>query len=193
MQSDVELMRQFQRGERDAFERLVLRHQIGVFNFFMRLLRDRQAAEDQTQEVFFRLYLHAGGYEESAKFTTYLYRIARNCWIDYLRKSRRRGLVRSLDKENPEGVNLYDSLPANTDRPPDRLEAEDKGRIVNEALESLPEEQKVVFILSEVQGMKYADISEALGIPVGTVKSRMHIAIQRLRDFLSRRGVVGAG
>jgi len=192
MMTDVELMAQFQQGNREAFEKLVMRHQVGVFNFFMRLMNSREAAEDQTQEVFLRLYLHAERYEETAKFTTYLYRIARNCWIDHLRRVRRRGRMQSLDRESAEGVNLYEQLAADTEAPDGRVEAEDRVGIINGAIEALPEDQRVVFVLAEVQGMKYADIADTLGIPLGTVKSRMHVAVQRLRDYLQRHGIVGA-
>jgi len=192
MKTDVELMTEFQQGNRDAFEKLVMRHQMGVFNFFVRMTSDREAAEDQTQEVFLRLYQNAHRYQVTAKFTTYLYRIARNCWIDQLRRNKRRGHMLSLDKENAQGVNLYDNLAADTNNPAGRLEARDLANVVNQAIDSLPEEQKVVFVLSEVQGMKYAQIAETLEIPEGTVKSRMHVAISRLRDYLIRHGVVAA-
>ncbi len=189
MATDAELMREFQQGYREAFEKLVLRHQVGLFNFFMRLLGQREAAEDQTQEVFLRLYLHSGSYVETAKFTTYLYRIAKNSWIDHLRKIGRRGKMHSLDQETAAGQNLYGYLDANTTSPLERLEQQDRAEMVDQAIAGLPEEQRVVFVLSEVQGMKYAEIAATLGIPVGTVKSRMHVAMQRLRVFLTRRGV----
>jgi len=192
MKTDVELMTEFQQGNRDAFEKLVMRHQVGVFNFFMRLMNDRDAAEDQTQDVFLRLYLHAENYEVTAKFTTYLYRIARNCWIDHLRRTKRRGRLQSLDKETAEGVNLYEQLAAPVEEPDAKAKAADRATVVRAAIEALPEEQRVVFVLSEVQGMKYADIAVALEIPVGTVKSRMHVAVERLRDYLMRHGVVAA-
>lgn len=190
MKSDVDLMQEFQRGNRDAFEKLVLRHQVGLFNFFVRLMNDREAAEDQTQEVFFRLYMHAANYVESAKFTTYLYRIAKNCWIDHLRRVIRRGRPQSLDKETSDGLNLYEHLAADTSMPDERLKQEGQREAINEAVANLPEEQRIVFVLSEIQGMKYAEISETIGIPIGTVKSRMHVAMQRLRETLSRMGLV---
>lgn len=188
MQNDADLMLAFQQGKRDAFEKLVLRHQVGLFNFFFRMTGDRELAEDLTQEVFFRVYSHARSYVRSAKFTTYLYRIAKNAWIDHLRRIKRRGRMASLDKEDENGLNFYDRLSAESEDPDARLEREDTSRMIEEALDTLPEEQRICFVLSEVQGMKYAEISETLEIPVGTVKSRMHVAMQRLREFLERRG-----
>lgn len=191
MISDADLMLEFQQGKREAFEKLVMRHQVGIFNFFYRLLGNRELAEDQTQEVFLRLYTHADSYVNSAKFTTYMYRIAKNSWIDHIRRQKRRGRMQSLDKETENGVNLYDRLSAQTDEPHKRLEQEDRRVMIDEALENLPEEQRLVFVLSEVQGMKYSEISETLDIPVGTVKSRMHVAVNRLKEFLTRRGITG--
>lgn len=190
MKSDADLMLAFKAGDTGAFEKLVLRHQIGLFNFFMRMSNKRDLAEDLTQDVFFRVYLHADTYESTAKFTTYLYRIARNCWIDHIRRLKRRGRPKSLDEETAEDLSLRSTLPAATEPPSARMEREEQGRVIEEALAGLPEEQRMVFILSEMEGLKYAEIAEALEIPVGTVKSRMHVAVRRLRDQLVKRGYV---
>lgn len=189
MMSDADLMLEFKQGNREAFEKLVMRHQVGLFNFFYRLLGNREMAEDQTQEVFFRIYLHAESYQHTAKFTTYLYRIAKNSWIDYLRKKKRRGRIDSLDRENEEGMNLYERIAADSEAPDEKMHREDRAGIIAKAIDSLPEEQRIAFVLSEVQGMKYQDISETLDIPIGTVKSRMHVAVSRLREYLQRHGI----
>ena len=190
MATDVDLMVSFQQGDRESFEKLVRRHQVGLFNFFHRLLfHNRELAEDLTQEVFFRLYLHAGSYVATAKFTTYLYRIARNCWIDHVRKAGRRGTHHSLDVEDEDGGRYSDRFAGREPEPLDVAERNDAVDWVNRGIETLPEEQRLVFVLGEIQGMKYADIGETLNIPVGTVKSRMHVAVQRLRKFLTRHGI----
>lgn len=188
MTSDIELMTAFQQGDREAFEKLVMRHQVGLFNFFLRLVGRRDLAEDMTQEVFFRVYLHASTYVGSAKFTTYLYRIAKNCWIDHVRRTGRRGRTESLDKENEYGQTLSDRLPHDSRTPEEHMASRDRCEAIQAAIDNLPDEQRVVFVLSEVQGMKYAEIAETLDIPVGTVKSRMHVAINRLREGLNRMG-----
>ncbi len=192
MKTDAELMTAFREGDAEAFEKLVLRHQMGLFNFFYRLVGDRQTAEDQTQEVFFKLYLHAGNYVETAKFTTYLYKIAKNCWIDFYRRRKRRASPRSLDVDVDEGLSLHERIPADVEPPAARMERWDRQEVVMKAVAALPEEQRMVFVLSEVQGMKYAEIAQTLDIPVGTVKSRMHVAVNRLRESLTRAGIMGA-
>lgn len=184
---DFDLMTAIREGDTDAFDMLVMRHQSGVYNFFFRMLRNHESAEDCTQEVFLKVYRSVDAYEPQAKFTTYLYRIARNCYVDHLRKANRQGTVVSLDKEFEQGVNLYDHLAADTDAPDANLHREDQVEEVQGLLALLPEEQRVVLVLSEMQGMKYQEIAETLDIPVGTVKSRMHTAIRRLREIVERQ------
>ena len=184
MLSDAELMLAFAGGDSGAFDELVSRHQSGLVNFFFRMVWDRDIAEDLAQEVFIRVYSHRENYEPRAKFTTYLYRIAKNCAVDHLRKAKKHNRVLSLDAETESGHSLYDELLQKGDSPSERARKEEFTEAIIEAIESLPEDHRMCFILSEVQGMKYAEISEALDVPVGTVKSRMHNATKKLREKL---------
>lgn len=192
MASDRELIAAFQAGRQEAFEQIVLRHQVGLINFFYRFLGDRERAEDYTQEVFLRLYLHADRYVPTAKLTTYLYHIAKNLCLDDLRRRKRQGPMQSIDHETQEGYSLRDELIAEEETPSDQLEGKDRERIVQEALAKLPEEQRLVVVLSEIRGMKYKEIAEILEIPVGTVKSRMHTAMHKLREILEQKGITDA-
>ncbi len=180
-------------GDEAAFESLLNRHERGVINFFFRLSWDRALAEDLAQEVFVKLYSHAAAYKPQAKFTTYLYRVARNCWIDHCRRTKGEGNVRSLDAESENGTSFSDTVQARVDDPMNSANRSEVADAVVEAIDELPEDHKIVFVLSEVQGMRYQEISEVLSIPVGTVKSRMFHAIKRLRDQLTRsmKGVRG--
>ncbi|MCW8130686.1 MAG: sigma-70 family RNA polymerase sigma factor [Planctomycetota bacterium] len=193
MKTDPELMREFRDGDETAFDKLVKRHQVGLLNFFYRLVWDHSLAEDLTQEVFMRLYTHKNEYEPQAKFTTYLYRIGRNCWIDYLRRTKSERKNVSLDAETPGGSALAETVPLRTEDPQETARKEELADTLVEAIDELPEDHKLVFILSEVQGMKYHEIGETLGIPVGTVKSRMFHAVKRLKDSLARsmKGATG--
>ncbi|GMV81279.1 MAG: RNA polymerase sigma24 factor [Planctomycetota bacterium] len=193
MKSDPELMSEFAQGEESAFDKLVKRHQVGLLNFFFRLVWDQTLAEDLTQEVFLRLYMHREEYEPRAKFTTYLYRIGRNCWIDYLRRTKSERKVRSLDAQDENGHSLAEAVAARAEDPRSTVGKDELTGAVVEAIDALPEEHKLVFILSEVQGLKYQEISETLNIPVGTVKSRMFHAVKRLREHLGRsmKGATG--
>jgi RNA polymerase sigma-70 factor (ECF subfamily) len=182
---DEELMVRAGRGEVEAFEALVRRHETGVINYFFRLHWDRYRAEDQAQEVFLRLFTHAKDYVPTARFTTYVYRIAHNYWVDEIRRYRReRGQV-SLDAEDAEGSRLGEIVAAGTDDPAGSARKEEVVEAVIEAVDTLSDDQKAVFVLGEVRGMRYAEISRILGIPEGTVKSRMHAAVHRLRRRLA--------
>lgn len=184
---DLELMRRFQGGDVDAFTELYEVHLRGLLNFFFRLCWDRSLAEDFAQEVLLRVYKSARNWEPNAKFTTFLYRIARNYWIDHCR-------LLSTQKENvslnatvgdaDSGTRLVDRLPDDIRPPESDIERRELYDSIMGALNQLPEEQRMVFVLSEIEELRYHEIAEIMDIPVGTVKSRMHTAIAKLQDLL---------
>ena len=184
---DAALLLALKGGEFAAFSALVDRHQRSLINFFYHLCWDRQAAEACAQEVFLRVYSHRDTYEPQAKFTTFLFRIARNLWIDRIRSAAVHGRPASLDSraEGNEGRSLGERVPSRSLGPVEILTREEQQAALRRAIDQLSEEQKAVVILSEIQGMKYQDIGEILGVPVGTIKSRMHTAMDKLKDLLS--------
>src|SRR5688572_23089739 len=183
---DAGLLAALQAGELGAFNALVARHQRSLINFFYHLCWDRQGAEDGAQEVFLRVYSHLDSYEPQAKFTTFLFRIARNLWIDRMRTAAVHGKPLSLEASSGgEGRALQERVASRVQTPVEILAREEQQDALRRAIDQLPEEQKAVVILSEIQGMKYQDIGEILGVPVGTVKSRMHTAMEKLKDLLS--------
>jgi RNA polymerase sigma-70 factor (ECF subfamily) len=184
---DAALLLALKAGEFAAFSALVDRHQRSLINFFYHLCGDRQAAEDCAQEVFLRVYSHLDTYEPQAKFTTFLFRIARNLWIDRVRSAAVHGKPASLDRRSDggEGRSLGEHLAARSPEPAEILAREEQQAALRRAIDQLPEEQKAVVILSEIQGLKYQDIGAILDVPVGTVKSRMHTAMERLKELLS--------
>jgi len=183
---DAGLLAALQAGELGAFNALVARHQRSLINFFYHLCWDRQGAEDCVQEVFLRVYSHLDSYEPQAKFTTFLFRIARNLWIDRMRTAAVHGKPLSLEASSGgEGRALQERVASRVQTPVEILAREEQQDALRRAIDQLPEEQKAVVILSEIQGMKYQDIGEILGVPVGTVKSRMHTAMEKLKDLLS--------
>lgn len=185
---DLRLMRRFQAGDIDAFTELYEAHLKGLLNFFFRLCWDRAMSEDFAQEVLLRIYKSAKNWEPSAKFTTYLYRIAKNYWIDHCR-------LLSTQKENvslnanigsaDSGQSLIDKLPDDIRPPDDDLDRRELYAAIMKALTELPEDQRMVFILSEIQDLKYNEIAEIMEVPLGTVKSRMHTAVGRLQELLA--------
>jgi len=183
---DAGLLAALRSGDLGAFSALVARHQRSLINFFYHLCWDRQGAEDLAQEVFLRVYSHLDTYEPQAKFTTFLFRIARNLWIDRMRSAAVHGKPLSLEASaGGEGRSLQERVASRVQTPVEILAREEQQDALRRAIDQLPDEQKSVVILSEIQGMKYQDIGEILGVPVGTVKSRMHTAMEKLKDLLS--------
>jgi RNA polymerase sigma-70 factor (ECF subfamily) len=191
MKSDLDLMSAFRAGDESAFDKLVKRHQVGLLNFFYRLVWDRSLAEDLTQEVFMRLYTHKKDYEPNVRFSIYLYRIGRACWLDYRRRTKP-----ELDgAQIPAGAApaLTTPLPLRGEDTHDAARKDELADALVEAVAELPEEQMLVFVLSEVQGMRYQEIAETIGVSPAAVKTRMYQALKRLKDNLSRsmKGATG--
>lgn len=185
--SDEELMVAYRDGEVAAFELLVKRHQGPIFNFILRSTGRRDQAEELLQEVFLRIVKSAPKYEQTAKFTTWAYTIARNLCIDRARKAKKYSEV-SLDKhvgDDGEGATFKDRL---VDEEGGSATVDfDKQQFVGrlkEALEELPEDQRDVFVMREFSGLKFREIAEVLEVPVPTVKSRMRYALEALRGHL---------
>ncbi|MBI3098677.1 MAG: sigma-70 family RNA polymerase sigma factor [Planctomycetes bacterium] len=192
--SDAELMLACKGGDRGAFTELVLRHQRPLLNFFFHLVWDRQQAEDLAQEVFLRLHSHASTYEPQAKFTTFMYRVARNLWIDRVRSAAVSPRPASLDAATDDRGedSLGSRVSIREPGPLEKLERIELQNRVREAIEKLPDGLREVVVLGELHGLPYLEISSILNIPVGTVKSRMHAAVARLRELMGvEAGVPG--
>ena len=184
--TDEMLMVRYQRGEREAFAELVRRHNRPIYNFVLRQLRVPSVSEDVTQDVFMRLVQNAADFKHEARFLTWLYTIARNLCIDQLRKISHRRHA-SLDQplgESADGPSLLDSISdpnphASAER--SAVSSEVRSSIVR-AVDSLPDDQREVFLLREVANLPFRDIAEITGVGENTVKSRMRYALDRLKD-----------
>ncbi len=186
MVTDAELMLQVKGGDIRAFENLVGKHQRPLINYFFRMVWDRQIAEDMAQEVFLRIYNHAADYEAQAKFTTYMYRVARNLWIDRIRHEAHAPKTVSLDAPaDAEGDTFHDRISGTSPSVDAHLSGQERAAIVRKAIELLPEEQRQVLLLVEGKDLKYQEIAQVLEIPLGTVKSRMHAAMMKLKELLA--------
>jgi RNA polymerase sigma-70 factor (ECF subfamily) len=187
--SDEVLMVRYQRGDRDAFALLVKRYNKQVYNFVLRQLRAPALCEDVTQDVFMRLVQNAQEFKHEARFSTWLYAIARNLCIDQLRRLQHRRHP-SLDQPTSadgEGRTLGDTIAAqhpssSTER--SAASSEMQASIVT-AVDSLPDEQREVFLLREIADLPFRDIAEITGVSENTVKSRMRYALDRLKLALS--------
>ncbi len=186
--TDEMLMVRYQRGERAAFVELVRRHSRPIYNFVLRQLRSPALAEDVTQDVFMRLVQNAAEFKHEARFLTWLYTIARNLCIDQLRKisHRRHASLDQPASNDPGGQPLMESISdPNPQVSAERsaLSAQVRSSIVK-AVDSLPDDQREVFLLREVANLPFRDIAEITGVGENTVKSRMRYALDRLKEAL---------
>ncbi len=184
--SDEELVTAYQRGEPQAFEALLKRHERGVFNFSLRMLGNRMEAEEVTQESFLRFIRASSRYRTETGFRNYLYRIARNLCLDLLRK-RSRGSVETPEAAGPEG--RMESIPNGNPGPDAQADASRIRQALRKALRALPPEQREVFLLKEVRDMKLQDVASVTGTNINTVKSRLRYALLALREQLTREGL----
>ena len=166
---DAELMNRSAQGDHRSFEWLVVRHQDAIVRFLGRL-GVREEADDLAQETFVRLYKQRRNYKPTAKFTTYLYTIARNVFADYCRKA-----SRTVEQAELE---LADDLPANV-VPPCDLTLD-----IEQALARLSDRLRPVIVLRILEGFTAEETGEILGIPTGTVKSRLHLGFREMRKHL---------
>ncbi len=190
--SDEELMAAYRDGEVAAFRELVRRHEKPVYRFCLRSLGRPEAAADAAQEVFLRVVKYAPKWEHKAKFTTWMYTIARNYCIDASRKAvhrRTESLNEKLGRDDEGGAERLDQV---KDEGPDQGRLVDSRRIrevVDAALAELPEEQREVFCLRQYSGLSFKDIALAVDAGENTVKSRMRYALTSLRKALLQAGL----
>lgn len=185
--SDEDLMARYKEGDPRAFELLLKRHERPVFRFIFRMVKNRELANDLLQETFLRVVKNAARYSRKAKFTTWLYTIARNQCIDALRKASHRRHP-SLDQAyggDPEGRTLMEKLPGRGGDGFDRTDAHEVRGRIEAALARLSEEQREVFVMREFQRLKFKDIAEVIGVSENTIKSRMRYALENLRLALA--------
>ncbi len=192
--TDEELMIAFRGGDPRAFEVLVLRHRVPVYNFILRLAGSPARAEDLLQETWLKVVRGAGDWQPKARFTTWVYTIARNLCVDSARKESYRK-ADSLDAPqgaDGEGRTLGEALADEGGQSPDRNAHNHRVRpLIERALQSLPAEQREVFLLREYSGIPFKEIAEVTGVPEPTVKSRMRYALEGLRRKLQELGVDG--
>jgi RNA polymerase sigma-70 factor (ECF subfamily) len=185
--TDEDLMEAFREGDAKAFETLLGRHERGVLNFVYRMVGDREQANDLTQETFLRVVKRASSYSRKAKFTTWLYTIARYQSIDALRKRKHRRHP-SLDQprgSDQEGQTLMERLPGRSDDGFDRTDAAQIAARVEAAIGALSDEQREVFVMREFKRLPFKEIAGVVGVSENTIKSRMRYALENLRLALA--------
>ena len=179
-----DLMARIAKGNQDAFEILVNRHQTSILNLIYRFVGDRTQAKDLAQEVFIRVWQAAKTYKPEAKFTTWLYRITANLCLNELKSSRRRKLFQFLqfgkDQENTIEEVLVDASPS----PEDLLLSREQSRQISDALQSLPDNQRLALILKRYDDLSYQEIAKVIGCSVSAVESLLVRAKRSLQEKL---------
>jgi RNA polymerase sigma-70 factor (ECF subfamily) len=178
---DSECVARWQAGDTGAFEVLVKRHERRVYRLLLRMLGSPEEAEDATQEAFLSLHRHGHRFRREARFSTFVYRVAVNAALNRRRsQGRARARHQELTQKQAAGEHLP-SAPRNPESAASGAQVQEK---VQEALLQLPPDLRMAVILYDIEGQPYRDIAAVLGIPEGTVKSRIHRARNALRELL---------
>lgn len=179
---DIRLAKLARAGDRAAFAELVELYKDKIYHLAYRMLHNRHEAEEIVQETFLRVFTNLERYDETQKFSTWIYRIGTNLCIDRLRK---RKPSYSLDSEmnEGEGTDWYSLLPSQEDTPDEQLLLSETQTQIRESIETLPEKYKAVVILRYLQDLSLQEISDVLSMPVTTIKTRLH----RGREFLRKK------
>lgn len=179
---DDKLIREALKGDQKAFRSLVDRHQGSVFHIIFRIVRDKEVASDLVQETFMKAFSSLKSYRSEFRFSTWLYKIAANSSIDFLRKKR----IQALSLDNPIKTNdgeVAIEVPDYSHHPEEELVRRERAVSIKEAIDGLPEKYRRVIIARHREEKSYEDIATELGLPVGTVKAR----IFRARELLKKR------
>lgn len=176
------LMARMAAGDVAALEELIDGYQGAAYRFAYRMFRDHQIAEDVAQELFFKLFRNAARYEPAGKFTTYFYKVLNNLCLDTFRRMNRKSMPDLQSFENP----VLDGLPGNRDEADSKARAEEERRLVREAVNRLPEAQRKVIVLRELEGLKYREIADALDLSLNEVKVLIHRGRKSLLKLLRR-------
>ncbi len=184
-QSDEDLMLAYAAGDATAFDALYARHKGGVYRYLLRQCRQSSVADELFQDVWTNLIRARASYAPTAKFTTWLYRLAHNRLIDHYRASGHLTLISMDDEAHEDAVA---GIPAaRSDEPQPRAENRELGERLLAALATLPPAQREAFLLQQEGGLSLAEIAELTGVGAETVKSRLRYAVAKLRVELRGR------
>ncbi len=181
--SDLSLVRRVQRGDKGAFDALVLKYQHKVVKLVMRYVRNPAEAEDVAQEAFIKAYRALPQFRGDSAFYTWLYRIAINTAKNAVVSRDRSPVEFDLDAQNPDESYDMQSRLKDSETPEGLVLTDEIRGTVNSAIDALPEDLRTAIILRELEGLSYEEIAAAMGCPVGTVRSR----IFRAREAIDRR------
>jgi RNA polymerase sigma-70 factor (ECF subfamily) len=180
--TDKELVKRVQKGDKGAFDLLVLKYEHKIVNLVMRYVRDPETALDISQEAFIKAYRALPRFRGDSAFYTWLYRIAVNTAKNHLAAQRRRPMDIELDLQDPDQYGLHAKL-KETDTPEAVALSDELQDVLERAIQALPDDLRTAIVLRELDGMSYEEIAQTMDCPVGTVRSR----IFRARDAIGKK------
>ena len=183
--ADIELLRAVQAGDASAFRGLVEKYQNRVYNMVFGMVRNREDARDITQDAFVKAYNNLDSFRLEASFYTWLYRIAMNLAIDFIRKRQRHGNTSFEEAIAARDEDGGIAEVHHTEDPRRSLERKRLHQKIMDAMQELPEDQREAILLRELEGLSYKEISDIMGIPEGTVMSRLFYARKKLQKTLA--------
>lgn len=190
--TDEQLLGDFVQGQPAGFELLVRRYAQELHRFAQRITGSSAAAEDVVQETFLQVYNSAGSFDRTRRLKPWLFTIAANKARDHLRRRTRRREVpfeAQIRSDDETRQRFLDLLSSDADQPDDALELDERRRVVRDLVEEMPERLREVLVLAYFHRLPYREIAEAIEVPLGTVKSRLHAAVvwfaEKYRDELA--------
>ncbi len=182
--NEQQLLERSKAGDVAAFEELIEAYQKKIFNLAFRIVQNYDDAADLAQEALIRIFRSIANFREQSSFSTWIYRITTNVCLDEIRK-KKNARVLSLDEEiHMEDGEMKRQIMSDDPQPDEVAEREELRRLIDDAIKSLPEDQRLVLTLRDIQGLSYEEISKILDCPGGTVKSRINRARQALKNVL---------
>lgn len=186
--NETELIQKAAQGDQDAFARLLELHQNKVYGLTLRLVGSPEDAMELTQETFFNAWRGLPNFHADSKFSTWLYRLATNAAIDFLRREKRRKNLSTIPLSTDDDSDRVLDIPDQRFTPQSQLERQELQEAVHRGLGQLSDEHRQVLVLRELNGLSYTEIAQVLGIEEGTVKSRIFRARLALRNILLADG-----
>ncbi|KPL09981.1 hypothetical protein AMJ71_04885 [candidate division TA06 bacterium SM1_40] len=183
-QTDAELVNAARGGDEQAIRDLLGRYRTAVFNLAFRILRNEEDATDAAQETFIRVFRALDRFDESQRFKPWILRIASNYCIDQIRKRDWRTVSFDTPIETEDGT-LEMELAGPGPQPDEVLERKEQRMVIEQAIDSLPPDYRMAIVLRHTEGLSYEEIADVLGVPLGTVKARIHRARSALQKKLA--------
>ena len=178
--TEQERIQKILRGNTGLFEQLITQYQLQVVNTCYSFLKDEDDAHDVAQEVFIKLYEHLDEFRFEAKLSTWLYRVASNLSLNYIRSKKRKSWIRFFSKDKEDTAAAQSTSP----NPEERLTTMDDQTVLQEAIHSLPENQQTAFVLNNIDGLSYKEVAETMGVSDSAIESLIFRAKKSLRKQL---------